>query len=229
MSISTVLLDVGGVILDESEHEAVRAGIACEILSALKPAYSIEDYYADIEEAVAAFCPQTYRYVFWKHLNPDLDLFRKTYDSYSAQWRERRPPLRLYPEIGEEIQALYARFNLVIAGQYGKEILNLLQENGLSRYFSTQLTQDDFDITKPDPRYYERIAQTAADDPKCCVMVGDRIDKDVIPAKQVGMKTIRIRVGLHSHQQPRTPDEIPDAELPNVTGLAQAVKALADK
>ena len=55
----------------------------------------------------------------------------------------------------------------------------------------------------------------------------DRIDKDVIPAKQVGMKTIRIRVGLHKNQLPRIPLEIPDAELDGISGLAAAVRKVA--
>jgi putative hydrolase of the HAD superfamily len=41
-------------------------------------------------------------------------------------------------------------------------------------------------------------------------MIGDRIDKDIIPAKIVSMKTIRVRTGIHKNQEPRTPDEIPD-------------------
>jgi ribonucleotide monophosphatase NagD (HAD superfamily) len=31
-------------------------------------------------------------------------------------------------------------------------------------------------------------------------MIGDRIDKDVIPAKLTGMKTVRVKVGLHKTQ-----------------------------
>ena len=60
-------------------------------------------------------------------------------------------------------------------------------------------------------------------DPRQCIMVGDRIDKDVIPAKQVGMRTILIRTGLHKNQQPRIPFEVPDAELDSVLGLAEAI------
>ena len=65
-------------------------------------------------------------------------------------------------------------------------------------------------------------------DPAACIMAGDRIDKDVIPAKQLGMKTIRVRVGLHKGQQPRTPDEIPDAELAGVAGPAAAARHIAE-
>ena len=41
------------------------------------------------------------------------------------------------------------------------------------------------------------------------------------------MKTIRIRVGIHRGQEPRIPFEVPDIELPGVTGLAGAVRRLA--
>ena len=131
------------------------------------------------------------------------------------------------PGIGDELRALSAGFRLVIAGQYGRELLDLLDGHGLLECFASRLTQDDFEITKPDPRYLERIACAVGVEPNGCLMVGDRIDNDVVPAKHLGMKTIRIRVGLHRHQEARTPDELPDAELESVRGLAEAVTAAA--
>ena len=82
MKITTVLLDAGGVILDESEHEAVRADITVEILSAIIPGYSVSVYHSDIEEAVQSFCPSTYPYVFWKYLKEDRALFDEIYTLY---------------------------------------------------------------------------------------------------------------------------------------------------
>ena len=60
-------------------------------------------------------------------------------------------------------------------------------------------------------------------------MVGDRIDKDVIPARQVGMKSILVRAGLYKNQQPRIPFEIPDLELDSVRGLSEAILKVAEK
>jgi len=74
-----------------------------------------------------------------------------------------------------------------------------------------------------------QITQAIGVDPKECILVGDRIDNDIIPAKQLGMKTILVRVGLHRYQQPRIPFEIPDAELDGVTGLAAAVQEVANR
>lgn len=82
MPITTVLLDAGGVILDESEHEAVRAEIAVDILRSVLPGYSIDTYYTDIEEAVRSFCPSNYRYVFWKYTRNDRCRFDRLYAVY---------------------------------------------------------------------------------------------------------------------------------------------------
>jgi 8-oxo-dGTP diphosphatase/putative hydrolase of the HAD superfamily len=44
-------------------------------------------------------------------------------------------------------------------------------------------------------------------------MIGDRIDKDIIPAKMVGMKTIRIKVGIYKNQEPRIPEEMAEITI----------------
>jgi len=229
MSISTILLDAGGVILDESEHEAVRAEMIVEVLAGVVPGYSVDMYHSDVEEAVRSFCPNTYQYVFWKHLREDRDVFDRLYARHLDKWRQRRPSLKLSFGLEREVRAISRHFKIGIAGQYGGEILRLLEERSILDCFTVRLTQDDFSITKPDPRYYEQIVQACGVEPQQCIMVGDRIDKDVIPAKQLGMKTVLIRVGLHRNQQARIPFEIPDAELDGVWGLAATVRELAEQ
>lgn len=225
--ITTVLLDAGGVILDEYEHEEVRAEIIVETLNDVIPEYAFSMYWTDIEEAVKSFCPNTYQYVFWKHLKSNRSLFDRLYSSHLDKWQERKPPLKLSSGLKGEVEAICRDFKVGIAGQYGKEVVDLLQEQSIIDCFAYRLTQNDFAITKPDPRYYERILEAFGVDPQQCIMVGDRLDKDIIPARQVGMKTVLIRVGLHRNQQPRIPSEVPDAELRGVSGLAAAVREVA--
>jgi FMN phosphatase YigB (HAD superfamily) len=227
MKVTTVLLDAGGVILDESDHERVRVGIAVEILGAVVPGYTEAAFYSDLNQAIEAYSPRILGHVFWKYVKPDRARYDDLYTLFLRRWREARPPLKLMRGFGEEVEPIASELGVGIAGQYGKDLLDLLESEGLLACFRYRFTQDDFTITKPDPRYLEQIARACGVDPGECVMVGDRIDNDIIPAKQLGMKTVLVRVGLHRGQQPRTPFEIPDLELAGIEGLGAAVTALA--
>lgn len=227
MRIDAVFLDAGGVLLDESEMESARAHATAEVLAQHVPGYTVAHYWEDLEEAVHAFCANAYEFVFWKRLRPDAELYERTLAAFAAEWRTRRPPLRLMSGIGEELSSMAKRHRIGLAGQYGAEVLELLERNALLELLAWRHTQDDFEITKPDPRYLLQIAEACGVDPAHCVMVGDRIDKDVLPARQVGMRTIRIRVGVHENQRPRVPEESPDVELSSVKGLAEAIEGLA--
>ncbi len=223
MKITTVLLDAGGVILDESEDEKARVKVAVEVLSGVVPGYSAEMLYRDLEEAIEGFCSRVLACAIWKYTKPDHALYESLYEDFRSKWRSNRPPLRIMPGFREEAETIARDFRMGIAGQYGGELLELLKEESLLDLFTYRFTQDDFDITKPDPRYLGRIARACGVVPGECVMVGDRVDNDVIPAKHLGMKTILVRVGLHRKQQPRIPFEIPDVEINNIKGLADAV------
>ena len=63
--------------------------------------------------------------------------------------------------------------------------------------------------------------------PQSCIMVGDRIDNDVSPAKLIGMRTMLFRTGRHIEQQPRSAVEVPDVEVWDVTGLKAALSTSA--
>ena len=56
--------------------------------------------------------------------------------------------------------------------------------------------------------------------PDDCLVIGDRIDTDIVPAKQLGMTTVLFRTGRHARQQPRTWEETPDHEVETVPQLA---------
>ena len=131
--------------------------------------------------------------------------------------------MKLYDSIKTEIPKLSGKFSLVLAGQYGHEVYDLLETNGLSRYFANRLSQDDFDITKPDPRYLVQIAKRSGVICEECIMVGDRIDNDIIPAKQNNMGTVFVRTGIYKSQRPRIPEEVPDIILGGLNGLADKI------
>jgi putative hydrolase of the HAD superfamily len=77
-------------------------------------------------------------------------------------------------------------------------------------------------------RLFLRVCADLAVEPQECIMVGDRIDNDVVPARSLGMRTVRIRTGRHREQRPRAWDETPDAEVEDAAGILAAIDTLLD-
>ena len=87
-------------------------------------------------------------------------------------------------------------------------------------------TQDEYDekhnpgaVLIPNAEIEDRAVENAFDMAGCraedTVMVGDRLDNDILPAKAVGMKTIWIRKGLSVYQT----SDAADCMIDNLCGL----------
>ncbi len=74
------------------------------------------------------------------------------------------------------------------------------------------------------------IAQFFTRDPgvpaEACILVGDRLDKDIAPAKARGMATIQFRSGRYRRQRPRHEGETPDAVVTDVMELKAALRVM---
>ena len=76
-------------------------------------------------------------------------------------------------------------------------------------------------VWKPEPAFFERVAELAGAPAEMIAYVGDRVDNDVAPAIAAGMVGVHIRRGPWGHlQQPppdairiRSLDELPEALL----------------
>jgi ribonucleotide monophosphatase NagD (HAD superfamily) len=64
--------------------------------------------------------------------------------------------------------------------------------------------------------------------PSVCILVGDRLDKDIAPAKAAGMVTIQFRSGRYRRQRPRSDAEAPDAVVTDVPELEAAITELME-
>lgn len=62
------------------------------------------------------------------------------------------------------------------------------------------VTSTELGVAKPDRLIFEKAIKLAGSMPQNSVMVGDRLDNDIIPAKAFGMQTVWIRKGLSAHQ-----------------------------
>ncbi len=214
MSRVPVLLDAGGIILDESALEDAFCEAIVKVLCQCGYDYTSEQYWRDYKEGIVCFCPRSVDFVLWKVAGGDEDEFNRVFQAYKKSFVH--PPLQLMDGIDEQLRLLADEYNLILAGQYGKVVYDLLDRHGLSDLFINRISQDDFAITKPDPRYLLQIADRAGVNPADCIMIGDRIDKDVVPARQAGMKSVWVKSSIYRIQSPRIPEECPDVTVESV-------------
>ena len=63
-------------------------------------------------------------------------------------------------------------------------------------YISNCLCSFELGLEKPDPAIFQLALERARCSPSQAVMIGDRLDNDIRPARLLGWKTIRIMQGF---------------------------------
>lgn len=139
----------------------------------------------------------------------------------------QRDLFELRPGIAEVLESLSSRgLKLGLAANQPAKALRLLSEIGIGHYFGNPGVSAVYGLRKPDVRLFLRACEDLEADPSECIMVGDRIDNDIVPAKLLGMRTVRIKAGRHRDQRPRSWDETPDAEVEDADGILSAIEKI---
>ncbi len=147
--------------------------------------------------------------------------------SYSTERQQRRGGIELRPGIGDLIRNLYERgMKLGLAANQPARVIDELDGFGLGQYFSHREVSGHHGYRKPDTRLFLRACADLDVEPDECIMVGDRIDNDIFPAKLLGMGTVLFRTGRHIEQQPRSLSEIPDEVVHSTAELGEALNRM---
>lgn len=110
----------------------------------------------------------------------------------------------VYSEAEECLRKLSKKYKIrIIANQtIGSE--ERLEKIGLLKYIKLVVASAEEGIAKPDLRIFEIDLIKADCKAEEAVMVGDRLDNDIVPANKIGMKTVWIKQGLGGLATPMT-------------------------
>jgi putative hydrolase of the HAD superfamily len=88
------------------------------------------------------------------------------------------------------------------------------------------LGEDERENWKPSKKPFERVLSTLGVAGGDAAYIGDNPLKDFAGARQLGMKTVRVRRpgGEHSHEEPPEPDYAADIEVAQLTEIEPALK-----
>lgn len=201
--IKWLFFDLGGTIYDEALSDRQRI----DALLAKSPTeVTADEFYGQMKLAAADFAESPF--------TASREFFGISENVPYSNEREV-----LYPHALDVIKALSEKYNLGILANQPPNTLQRLKNDGLYDYFKICLLSECEDMYKPDLNFFEYALKKAGCEPCEAVMIGDRLDNDVLPAKKLGMITLRIRQGLFSVQKPTGEEYTPDYEVGSLEEL----------
>ena len=123
-----------------------------------------------------------------------------------------------YPFTAQVLRALSQKYQLGILANQPKGTKQRLNAWGIGRFFNLILSSAEEGFEKPDQSFFHLALSRAGCLPQEAVMVGDRLDNDMLPAKSIGMKTVWVRQGF---AKSRPLSDLPDCTVNTLPELLQ--------
>jgi putative hydrolase of the HAD superfamily len=226
MRYRAVLFDVGGPLdLEFAWEIAVDGAIASACgLEGIRVEQAIIEEAS--EAAVAAFASDAYAHMIETLCGGDPRTVERVHQRMRAMVGNL-DVFQLRPDIDGLLRRLRERgLKLGIVANQPEAARERLARAGIGDLFDYLGLSGLTGLRKPDPRAFTAAAEALGVTASACIMVGDRIDNDIAPAKALGMAAILLRSGRHRRQRPRSEAEVPDAVVTDVPELEGAIAAL---
>ncbi len=193
--IRTILFDMGGTLDGDGLHWMDRFLALYRSFGVELPRHSIREAFDDAErksaldETIASsnLAQMLELYVGWQlaYLGlKDRALQRHLVDGFIE------PVRKAAAENAQLLATLVERgFELGVVSNGCGNVATLCEDFGYAPFLSVIVDSRRVKLFKPDPAIFLYAAEKLGGDPKTMLMVGDSFDRDVVPAKRVGMKT----------------------------------------
>lgn len=127
---------------------------------------------------------------------------------------------KLYDDIESVLRSLCERgYNIGVIANQAAGTQKRLENWGLMKYIQLVIASAEEGVAKPDKRIFKIALERSMCSPDGAVMIGDRIDNDIIPAKKMGMAMIWVKQGFGKYWTITNESEKADFEVNNLTEL----------
>ena len=130
----------------------------------------------------------------------------------------------LYEDAIRCLEQLSKRYKIGVIANQALGTVERLQQHGILQFIDLVIASAEEGVAKPDPRIYQIALERSGCKPENAVMIGDRIDNDIVPAKRMGIKTIWIKQGFGGLWNICKEDEAPDNTVNDLVELLELFK-----
>jgi HAD superfamily hydrolase (TIGR01549 family) len=216
-----IFFDLGCTLVDENDAQNARLHELSRLLALQGLSHSAEALRRRLEHASASFA----RFPFLTLL-AELGLPADVVAELRRSARYDHARERVYPGVPALLEQLSARYQVGLIANQSLGSEQRMRGYGIVRAFAVVAASAELGTQKPDPAIFEWALRRAGCAAVDALMVGDRIDNDVVPARRLGMRTVHVLQGLGRFHTPRSLDETPDHTIGSITDLAALMDRL---
>jgi putative hydrolase of the HAD superfamily len=183
MAIEVVFLDIGGVLYrDDGYREALRRS-----LRELGASFEDDAFDAEYDACRRAQAGSFRERLSRAFLGASADVAEV--ERHAERWW-RYAPEDIEPDALPALRGLHGRYRLGVIANQPSAVRDAMARDGLDAFFDVWAVSADVGYDKPDPRLFAHAVAEADVEPSRAAMVGDRLDYDVRPAREAGMRAI---------------------------------------
>lgn len=180
-----ISFDLDGTLVDFT-YTALVWEVGVPKLYAEKHRISFEEAVSSVTGEYAAVGDSS---VKWYDLHYWLQHFGLPAEGPTLMEKHRKE-VRLFPEVREVLEALSARYELIVVSNAAREFVEVeVNETGIGKYFSrTFSATSDFRQVKETPEFYHTVCEAIGATPASMVHVGDHYEFDYVVPRKLGME-----------------------------------------
>lgn len=185
--IKVIFFDFWGTLVENGVWSPIK-----QVRTILGIKDSFEDYVVRMEKAMMTTKFGSLREAF-QALCEEFKITATTeqMESLVGMWNKSWMLARPYDETISTLQRLQKKYNLVLVSNTdGFSIDSVLEKFGLRQYFKEVFLSYEMGKIKTDKEFFPRVLENLGIQAEECMMVGDSIQSDVVPAQAVGIKAV---------------------------------------
>lgn len=122
----------------------------------------------------------------------------------------------LYKDTNKCLKSLNDKYKIGIIANQSLGTKDRLAKHGILQYIDLVIASAEEGVSKPDKRIFEIALDRSECEPNHAIMIGDRIDNDIVPAKLLGMYTIWVKQGFGKYWNITSKEEKADHVVNNI-------------
>ena len=210
-----IFFDIGGVLADESEFQQIRENYNWETVKNFEPGVTKEDVLILWKEASRMLGDLDVNVITLALKNKEnlkeAIILMKENRSKAPKYYDL---LKIRTEALGVVIELSKKYKLGLMANQNILVKDKLKEAGIISYFQNAEVSDDYKLEKPDPKFFLKIFETTGANPLKSIIIGDNIERDLEPAKKLGMITIWYKL-----KEREVPNEFVDKTIESLTEL----------